>query len=272
MITPACAKIETITPEIAAKWLTTNSENQRSVTKTHKDHLAKEMAGGNWILTGETIIFDWFDRLIEGQHRLYAVIDSKTTIRSWVIYGVDPKAFAYINRGKIRTTANIYQIAGIKESTTIASITNNVWRYRRALRIGGSINTYERAAPHELMDIYNESPKMFFDSASISNLAAREIGLAKSIGGSIHFLAMEACGDADLVELFFAGLAHGKGLNDGDPILYFRNLLIRSSKSQMKINSYQSFAIGAKAWNLFRHGKTARVIRFQDGEPFPRFE
>lgn len=265
------AQIEIVTPLIAAQWLATNTEHQRSVTKSHSSFLEKEMKGNNWFLTGETFIFDWNGMLIEGQHRCHAVINSGATIESWVIRGIDPAAFAYINRGKIRTTGNIAQIAGIKDANTVMSFANAVWKYRRAIKTGGSINTYDRSAPHELLDIYNANKSGFDAALAPSGLAYREVGLGKSIGGPIHFLANEASRQPELVDLFFEGLIYGKGLQDGDPVLYFRNLMIRSKMSQMKINAYQAFAIGAKAWNLFKQGKSAKLIRFQDGEPFPTF-
>jgi len=65
----------------AIKMLEKLFEGQRAPSRTHVLVLAEEMKAGVWVDTGsQGIVFDYYDRLIDGQHRLMAVIESGVTI------------------------------------------------------------------------------------------------------------------------------------------------------------------------------------------------
>ena len=49
-----------------------------------------EMQDGKWRLNGKTICFDSTGRLLNGQHRLSAVVRSGVTLTTVVVRGLDP--------------------------------------------------------------------------------------------------------------------------------------------------------------------------------------
>ena len=260
-----------ITPEIAALWLSKNRDNQRNVTRSHVMHFAKEMIGGRWIVTGQPIIFDANDHMIDGQHRLHAIVLSGVSVTMMVTRGVAESAFMAIDRGKPRTSGNIFAIRGIKDCNQVASICNNVWKYRRAIKTSGSVNTYDRASAAELLDVFDANPDGYYASLAPAGAVNRVIGLQPSVAGACHFIASEIPDSSEEVALFFEGLVSGSGLMEGSPILYLRNTIIRSDKSRLKMGAMHMFALTAKAWNLFRKSKSAKLIKYQDGEAFPEF-
>lgn len=101
---------EVITPEIAKAYLATSEGNPRykkqTVTAQHRvEHYASTMRKGNWTNTGEPIIFDAEGHLIDGHHRLSAVIKSKVPCEFQVTRGVNNFAKRYIDSGQARTDA-----------------------------------------------------------------------------------------------------------------------------------------------------------------------
>ena len=65
--------IETIDPETAAKWLKCNTRN-RPVRRGHVNFIAREISSGLWQLNGQTIVVSDTEDVLDGQHRLHAVI------------------------------------------------------------------------------------------------------------------------------------------------------------------------------------------------------
>lgn len=104
------SKIQLITPEIAAIYLEQNTQNRRARSIAVK-HLAAAMLRGEWVLTAQGISFDTDGRLIDGQHRLMAVIESKMVIEMMVFTEVDPEAFKVMDRGTTRTLSDVTRLS-----------------------------------------------------------------------------------------------------------------------------------------------------------------
>ncbi|HEY5050458.1 MAG TPA: hypothetical protein VII50_06125, partial [Acidothermaceae bacterium] len=69
------SKVQTITPAKAAEWLEANTTN-RPVSRTVVRSFAEAMKRGEWIVTHQGIAFDVSGVLIDGQHRLAAVVEA----------------------------------------------------------------------------------------------------------------------------------------------------------------------------------------------------
>lgn len=82
-----------VDPKKAELWLKKNTKN-RKVSNRHVSQLANEMKEGKWLLNGQAIAFSKDGVLLDGQHRLLAVIMSGVTVEMTVAFGVDhPDAF-----------------------------------------------------------------------------------------------------------------------------------------------------------------------------------
>lgn len=79
--------VELITPEKALEYLSFNYSN-RTLRKTHVAALASEMKRGNFQCTHQGIAFNDKGVLIDGQHRLHAVLLSKVSVELQVTRGV----------------------------------------------------------------------------------------------------------------------------------------------------------------------------------------
>ena len=98
--------VETVTPEIASEWLAKNVGN-RPINKEHVKRLAQEITSGSFALTHQGIAFDVNGLLIDGQHRLHAVVAANRSIRLQVGRGYQTETREKIDGGKVRNVANI---------------------------------------------------------------------------------------------------------------------------------------------------------------------
>jgi hypothetical protein len=90
--------IAELTPQVAEKMLANQHPNQRKLREIHVLTIANDMEKGTYKWTGDPIRFDLKGRLIDGQHRLSAVVLSGATLRDVVAVRVnDDEVSAYID-------------------------------------------------------------------------------------------------------------------------------------------------------------------------------
>lgn len=126
------SKVMKITPEMAKAMLENNMENNRRLNHETVKRYARLMRCGGWGLTHQGIAFDDKGILVDGQHRLNAIVEANVPIEMMVTYGVEHKAgevFA-IDLGQKRTFHNLMQISGIHDEVYY--------------QMGGIVRTYLR--------------------------------------------------------------------------------------------------------------------------------
>ena len=108
-------RVMEITPELAAMWLRKNVNN-RNLSHDRVKQYALAMLSGNWALTHQGIAFDTEDILIDGQHRLEAIVKAGIPVKMNVTFGVERKGgIIEIDTGRGRTYGNTMKMAGIDD-------------------------------------------------------------------------------------------------------------------------------------------------------------
>jgi hypothetical protein len=82
--------IEVIDQEQAKAYLDNNARHRPIKAKKVFQYM-DEMVDGKWRLNGKTITFDRNGRLLNGQHRLTAVLQSGVPLTTLVVRGLDPE-------------------------------------------------------------------------------------------------------------------------------------------------------------------------------------
>jgi hypothetical protein len=109
---PVKTNIETIGPKTATKYLENQAKN-RPVNKRKVKAYAAVMAAGAWETTHQGIAFDAYGKLIDGQHRLHAIVLSGKTVKMQVTRYTDDAPMAVVDSGKPRNAGDRLMIAGI---------------------------------------------------------------------------------------------------------------------------------------------------------------
>jgi len=143
-------KLMTITPEIAEQWLARNTDNRRIRPGLIKA-LASEIAEGRWQVTHQGIAFDEYGALLDGQHRLRAIIVADTPVSMYVTTGAPHSSFAVVDSGASRSFIDRVFASGAdvsKEHAAIARVIElGAGETRRAsyLETMGFINKHREA-------------------------------------------------------------------------------------------------------------------------------
>lgn len=135
-----------ISPEQAAKWLERN-DNNRNVNVAKVKKMAKDMREGHWDTTHQGIAIASDGTLVDGQHRLLAIVESGVTVRMNVTFNAAKSQ--HIDSGNIHSMANRVQMSEYDMSwtnNTILSAANLIGRV-----FAGSNLSHEEALSEWLM-------------------------------------------------------------------------------------------------------------------------
>lgn len=94
-----------VTPQLAKEWLCKNNTN-RALRDSVVERYARMMKSHEWTVTHQGVAFDVEGNLVDGQHRLAAVLKSGQTIPFLVCRDLSLAAYAYIDGGVSRSIAD----------------------------------------------------------------------------------------------------------------------------------------------------------------------
>ena len=109
------ARTVLVTPTKAAAWLANNAGN-RPLSPARVERYAAQMREGHWELNGETIILGPGDELIDGQHRLSALVAADVKLQMLVARGVAMAARPTVDTGRTRSLSHIVAMMDADES------------------------------------------------------------------------------------------------------------------------------------------------------------
>jgi len=135
------AEFKLITPEIAQKWLELNVQN-RNKRGWWINALAQMIKRGEWITTHQGVAFSKSGNLIDGQHRLQAIVESNIPVEMLVVTGITDEAYKVLDNGIKRTLSDL---TGINQKTAEVS------RVLARLVYGGDTIT----SAEQCIEIYN---------------------------------------------------------------------------------------------------------------------
>jgi hypothetical protein len=136
--------VQNVTPEIAKAFLLFNFDGNRKINNSRIDYYAKQMTNDQWKLTHQGIAFDKAGVLIDGQHRLHAIVQSGKTVPMLVIEDLEHEGFKAMDSGMAR---GLGVRTGLSNSTVaICSVL-----YRISTGDGGSA-----IAPEAIENIYEK--------------------------------------------------------------------------------------------------------------------
>ena len=100
-----------VSPQMAEAWLEKNLNN-RAIKDNVVMRFMRIIEQDKWKLTHQGIAFDWNEKLVDGQHRLWAIVLTGRTVPIRVTYNVDPETSFVIDTGRSRSGADVLTIAG----------------------------------------------------------------------------------------------------------------------------------------------------------------
>lgn len=275
--------VETITPAIAQKMLDETEQQgfiNRSVRKGKVEMFAHDMEDDAWQITHQPIAVTGSGAVLDGQHRLHAVILAGVDVQMLVMRGADPATFKVLDTGAVRTTGDSLKIAGFTNVNHLAAIVRGYLGYRAVMGTTDYYRSaYGRVTTSDVFDFldYPEQKELAIncqlEASRVANGLAR-YGLKTSIA-----MAMMCCrlhrnelGQTTTAE-FFARLTDGAELTTDSPILALRRWFMHDNgyaKLSGEDRRPVSCANLLKGLNDYSLGKPRSLIIFRKGvEPYP---
>jgi len=249
-----------ITPAKAKKYLEQNIGN-RPLKKTHVRFLKGEIEKGNWKCNGESIKIGKNKQIIDGQHRLSAIVEAKKSIKTVVMTGLDPDVFDTIDTGKNRSPGDTFALMGEKNVNQLAALIKSLHRYydldwKKAHHISNT--EFEK-----LLERWPDTRQI------VRNPTLRAPGLIPA--RCIH-LCYYVCRrkNKDQALEFMTKLCNGNDIPARSPIMALRNKIMDGKLKGMRMDPDLLIALIFKSWNYYREGKSTTRLTYKKGEPLQK--
>ncbi|MFR9757451.1 hypothetical protein [Streptomyces sp. TR06-5] len=258
-----------VSPQLATEWLTRNTSN-RPLSKGTVQQLAGRIERGEWQLTHQGIAFDENDVLIDGQHRLAAIVKAGITVPLAVTHGVPRTAFTVMDTGRKRTGRDALALAGEANSTHLAAALRGLHLYLHAPNSSWSGATAV-TSNDQLLDLLGKHPAIreALHRGIALNRACRITVTAATIG---WYVTTKERPDVDQ-SLWEDGVVTGARLEPGDPRLTLRNTMLGLAAGRThrrRDDSREHLLYYLKAWNAWVEGRSSKLLRRSPNETMPR--
>lgn len=261
--------VETITPAIAEKLLLLNTSN-RPVKQGNVDRIASAMQNGNFYPNGDCIRIDQDGNIIDGQHRLLAIIKSGLSFAFEFKRGfVRKEAYMSIDGGSRRSLADRLKHFGFKDCNACSSFTKTGVAYKKDSR---TLNQrHPNLDDESCINILKHHPDFRHSYHAMKSWASKDTLFGISDRGThlVHYLLMKHH-RASAIKFFDILTNNYVGLAKGHPVYQLRRVYgqMKAEKKQKKGYDSNNFpavsgALMAKAFFAFQAGKTISDRKFK---------
>lgn len=257
-------QVVAVTPAMAKRLLAGSPEN-RSINQARVDAYTAVMRNGEWAVTGQGIILDEQGLLLDGHHRLHAIIKSGMTIEMTIVEGVNRSlAWTKLDLGFVRNHATALDLAGYANSRSLAAaarslyawVTGNANDLKSGINRNGSTLPW---TPERCVDFVASHPRLVPQiNESIPFRKALRLPPAPVI---VFRMVLETCRNTAAVQEFWDGILTGAMLEKNDPRLRLRELTLNWHSQSRSLQQYVHLFVLARAWNAFINREEMRLIQ-----------
>lgn len=257
------ADVVSVTPSLAAEWLERNVRN-RPLSRRHVETIKQVLSRNEYKLNGEAITFSDSGKLLNGQHRLTACVETGIAFETLVVAGVADDAFSTIDGGRKRQNGDVLSMNGEKNSNNVAACIQALVGFVEAggcFTLGG-INGKKklRVTPSLACDILSQHPGI---RDSVSRMM-KSRWLNNRDGYCLHYLFTRS--DSQLAEEFADTITTG-GMSTRRPFYVLRERLI--SRPRTSVSRREIAAVTIKAWNAEFESRKIRRLTYSESAEFP---
>lgn len=266
------SKVMLVTPEMATKWLA-NTIGNRHINKERVKTYVNDIKKG-WALNGQPIIISDKNHLMDGHHRLTAIIEAKTPARFVVTYGVKEETMATIDIGMRRSNSNVFAIAGIKNYAPISSIVNRFFTMNQTDGVFMNHGT-TKEPPQNLLDEYYRNPEFYQLASHVGGRCEETRIFTITFAGTIFAWLVQTGGwDAEKVENFLMCASHFEDMSIPQAVV-LRTVIqkkINANKSVgLRIDYSYLSSLCALAFNNYVTNRNPRSLTFDVAQGWVKF-
>lgn len=257
-------RVVKVTPAQAARWLEKNSNN-RKLKPNAVATLIGAIRRGEWVVGNDAICFAPDGTLLNGQHRLHAIVETGETLPVMIREGVSRDEQLAMDQGRKRQAYEQMDILGIAGGSAKQALCRAVLLYDDKV---GPTGRLEGITNSEIVELARDDSQM--DSAiALTQALNRQIKGARVTAIMLgYYLLLHAW--PEKVEDFHLLLLTGANLAEGSPILRLRNILLRGDFPQNnEMARKKLLALFLKAFNYWIDGREVDILVYRAGEDWP---
>lgn len=260
----------TVTPEIAESMLLHNTKN-RPVSFGQVRYYADMMQKGEWVKTGQPLIFDTEEVLLDAGHRLMACYLSGASFETYVIADVpaNPTLFAYIDNSKPRDVADAMMTAGMNGlSKRVKPVLQIAHRFDHGAYSMSGVTGVPRLSPYQML-LYVQAHPQLMNAAKV---VRSEYEKATAVVGHfdltvfVAFKILELHDDEDLLDEFMEELGSD---NPTGPVATLQKKLADNNKCVKPMHKHVILACLIRTFNAWFHEENPKTVVPRVDAPFP---
>lgn len=266
-------KMVLITPNDAKELLKLNVAN-RPVNKTTVNWYARQMISGQWTISGQTISISNINTLIDGQHRLLAVVEADKPIWFNIAYNVPYDSFVNYDAVRSRGLADVFAIEDVLNYGALAAI---ITKYNAIVAGYTSLTSVDKRDKKKLtntdyLNLYKSNSSLFQEVYQNADRCYSKIKLfsRSEIGAYMYFLINDKGHSKSKVFSFFKQLFYNEEV-ENNSIYNLREKIISGNMGQYRMNERIKYIYLIKCWNAFVIGKEIKIYSFSEKEVSPSF-
>jgi hypothetical protein len=254
--------IREIGPGEAAELLSQNTHN-RKLRPRLVEQLAGAMARDEWVFNGDAVRIADSGVLLDGQHRLAAVVRSGRAQRFLVISGLSDAAQETMDTGAKRSIGDMLKLRGESDVNRLAAVVRLVWHYERRQTFRSPLVPPTQQQMIACLEQHPETREAVRQTRPVLTNTQLSGGPA----GACYYLFSRV--DPTDAEVFFTRFAMGTELVPGSPIHLLRRRFLEP-RPQGKLSPVTQGALVIKAFNAWRRGDEQRsFLRWAAGGSIP---
>lgn len=255
-------EIVEVTPADAREILDRNTRN-RALREEYVRKLAGAMERGEWMVNGEPIQIAEGGELLNGQHRLSAILASGVTVPMLVVRGLPPNTQRTMDGGTRRNLSDVLALHGQSDTTNLGAMLGMLHRYRNGDRLDGSGRTAPTAT--EALVLLEKEPSIK-EYLPLGRKVSRVTHMRVSVSALLAYLFDEV--DSGEGTKFFDALCNASTEPQGSSIRALRSILERTrAERTYKLSTYVLCALTIKAFNTWREGRNVTLLLFRPSGP-----
>lgn len=261
---PQNSRVVTVTPELSKYILENLNPSNRSLKPTNVKRYKKDMANGDWSLTGESIKFGTDGILKDGQNRLMACINSNTSFKTHMLFGIDPNTFHHMDTGKARDGKDVLTIMGVKNANAVTGAVRLIMCYARGMPSARNLTITNSA----LKDFYeNAVDKELIQEAILKCQKASRHTRFPAAPLSAFYYISSIQGEQEKFNKFLEELSTGVGTVRHPPRMLLETIM-KARVERLSISSGCYSLMLAVSWNNYKSGKKSTKSELKIGNEY----
>lgn len=260
-------KLTLVSPRLASELLAKNSGNRAIVAQRVKRY-ERLILSGLWEINGETVIIDENDELMNGQHRLSAIVAAGIAAPLFIVRPIQRSTFKSIDTGGTRSGGDVFGIQGELNANCLSAATRWLYRYQHGYMLG--LNQSVAPSNAELWALLQENPGLRDSVSFVLNKCKRGL----YAGGPMSFLHYVCTQNhPGKVNEFFDQVLSQIGLVKGSPAQVLHERITREALRARQLGQLEKLALAVKAWNAYITGRPIGTLKWarlgDNAEAFP---